>query len=60
MSAEGEYVVTFDRRPVAGPGAITGLRRMTLDDARKVVVLASRIPKTGRIIDAGSLQEIEL
>lgn len=60
MSTEDEYVVTFDQRPVSGPGAITGLRRMTLDDARETVAIASRIPKAGRIIDAGSLHEIKV
>lgn len=53
-----EYVVTFDRRPIHGPGAISGLRRMTLADALETVAIASRIPKTGRIIDADSLQEV--
>lgn len=60
MSTEDEYVVTFDRRPVSGPGAITGLRRMTLADAQETVAIASRIPKTGRIINAISLHEIKV
>lgn len=52
------YVVTFDPRPVAGPGAIDGLRRMTLREARRVLVLAASIPKHGRIIDADTLAEV--
>lgn len=51
-------MVTFDRRPVVGPGALGGLRRMTLDEARRTVRLAARIPKRGRIINAMTLAEI--
>jgi hypothetical protein len=47
------YVVTFDRRPIHGPGALTGLRRMTLDDARRLVAFAH--PRTGRIVHVGTL-----
>jgi hypothetical protein len=50
------YVVTFNPRPIAGPGAISGLRRMPLDEARKVLTLAARIPKHGRIVDAATLE----
>ena len=50
------YVVTFDPRPVAGPGAIDGLRRMPLDGARGVLTEAGRIPKHGRIVNADTLR----
>ena len=50
------YVVTFDPRPVTGPGAIGGLRRMTLREARDVLTLAASIPKRGRIVDAETLE----
>ena len=52
------YVVTFDPRPVAGPGAIAGLRRMSLDDARRLLADAARIPHHGRIIDADTLETV--
>lgn len=53
-----KYVVTFDPRPVVGPGAIAGLRRMTLTEAREVIAMAARIPKRGRIIDAETLEQV--
>lgn len=53
------YVVTFDPRPVSGPGAIAGLQRMTLDQARETLTIAARIPKRGRIIDAATLSEVD-
>ena len=53
------YVVTFDRRPVVGPGAIDGLRQMSLAEARKLVAEAGRIPKYGRIISTETLEEVE-
>jgi hypothetical protein len=53
------YVVTFDQRPVVGIGALSGLRRMTLIDARSLIALAGRIPKRGRIIDVETLAVVE-
>jgi hypothetical protein len=53
------YVVTFDQHPVVGIGALSGLRRMTLTDARSLIALAGRIPKRGRIIDAETLAVVE-
>jgi hypothetical protein len=50
------YVVTFDPRPVTGPGAIEGLRRMPLDEARGVLTEAGHIPKHGRIVHAVTLE----
>jgi len=58
VTKEQHYVVTFDRRPVAGPGALDGLRRMDLDEARSTLRLASRIPKHGRIIDTQTLEPV--
>lgn len=55
---DDQYVVTFDRRPVVGPGALDGLRRTTLEFARETLRIASRIPKHGRIIDAETLEEV--
>lgn len=52
-----QYVVTFNPCPITGPGALDGLRRMTLDEARTVVATAARIPKRGRIINADTLAE---
>lgn len=52
------YVVTFDSRPVIGPGALTGLKRMPLADARKLKEDAARIPKWGHIIDTETLTEV--
>ena len=52
---QAAYVVTFDPRPVTGPGAIKGLRRMTLDEARKLK--ADALPyRDGRIVEADTLQ----
>lgn len=51
------YVVTFDPRPVVGPGALDGLRRMTLPEAQEIKALALRIPKHGRVIDVETLEE---
>jgi hypothetical protein len=51
-----EFVVTFDPRPVYGPGAIDGLRRMSLADARALLDLAASIPKRGRIVNAATLE----
>lgn len=53
-----EYVVTFSRRPVVGVGALSGLRRMPFREAEELVSLASRIPKSGRIIHVGTLEEV--
>jgi hypothetical protein len=53
-----EYVVTFDPRPIVGPGAIDQLRRMPLADAEATLALAARIPKHGRIVDADTLEII--
>lgn len=50
-----EYVVTFDPRPITGPGAIEGLRRMSLEDAQDLLSWAARIPKHGRIVHAETL-----
>lgn len=41
------YVVTFERGQTL---SLDGLRRMSLDDARRLVELAARIPKHGRIV----------
>lgn len=49
------YVVTFDPRPVSGAGAVAGLRRMPLAEARDLTAVASRIPKCGRIVNAETL-----
>jgi hypothetical protein len=54
-----EYVVTFDSRPVYGPGAIEGLQRMPLADAYGVLSEAGRIPKRGRIVNARTLETVE-
>ena len=51
------YVVTFDQRPVTGPGAVDGLRRMTLAEARKLRDYAARIPKRGRIVNTETLED---
>lgn len=58
IPGELRYVVTFNPRPVTGPGSIDGLRRMTLPDARALRTEASRIPKSGRIVDAETLEVI--
>ncbi|MET8841473.1 hypothetical protein ABZW67_15435 [Streptomyces rubiginosohelvolus] len=58
ISAEAGFVVTFDRRP-AGPEAATGLRRMTLTEARELVALAGRIPKRGKILRASDLSTVQ-
>lgn len=50
-----DYVVTFDPRPVAGPGALKGLRRMTLSDARSLRADAVR---DGRIVNASTLATV--
>jgi hypothetical protein len=52
------YVVTFDPRPVTGPGAIAGLRLMSLDEAHGLFTEAGRIPKHGRIVNAVTLEEV--
>lgn len=54
----GSFVVTFDSRPVAGPGAIAGLRRMTFEEARKVHTRAAGDSRHGRIINAETLAEV--
>lgn len=51
------YVVTFARGPITGPGALDGLRRMSLADARTLLVTAAGIPKAGRIVHALTLDE---
>ncbi len=53
------YVVTFDPRPVIGPGALDGLKRMPLADARKLKSDAALIPKWGHIIDTNTLTEVQ-
>ncbi|MEU5036590.1 hypothetical protein AB0G48_20925 [Streptomyces rubiginosohelvolus] len=58
-SAEAGFVVTFDRRRPAGPKAVTGLRRMTLTEARDLVALAGRIPKRGKILRASDLSTVQ-
>jgi len=52
------YVVTFNPDRIAGPGAIDGLRRMTLADARKLVAGAALIPMHGRIVNAETLEVV--
>ena len=54
---ERMYVVTFDARPVT-PYGVLGLRRMTLDQARQVMRIAARIPKSGRIVNAATLEVV--
>lgn len=54
-----QYVVTFDPRPVVGPGALTGLRRMNLAEAQRLLSEAARIPKRGRIVDAETLEVVQ-
>jgi hypothetical protein len=50
-----DYVVTFNPRPVVGPGCLKGLRRMTLADARSLRADAIR---DGRIVHAGTLATV--
>lgn len=50
------YVVTFDHR---NPTVTRHLRRMTLDEARSLVVLAVRIPKRGIIVNVDTLEVTE-
>lgn len=52
------YVVTFDQREITGPGAIDGLKRMTLGEATALLELAARIPKHGRIVNAQTLATV--
>lgn len=59
MRVTPRYVVTFDPRPVTGPGALNGLRRMSKDEALALVKTARRIPKTGRVIDALTFETID-
>lgn len=54
MTCTCEYVVTFDRRPVAGPGAIEGLKRMPLAEAHSLVT--DTHPRHGRIVNAKTLE----
>jgi hypothetical protein len=56
IAREAEVVVTFDPRPVIGPGAIDGLRRMSLDAAHKLV--ADARPRRGRIVRVETLEVI--
>jgi hypothetical protein len=49
------YVVSLDTRPIAGPGALTGLRRMSLTEAREVAALAVRALRRPRIVHVDSL-----
>lgn len=53
--APADYVVTLDRRPITGPGAITGLRRMPIGEARDVAALAVRAMRRPRIVHADTL-----
>lgn len=50
------HVVTFDPRPVTGPGALDGLRRMSLQEARELQ--RGAFPRIGRIINADTLAEV--
>jgi hypothetical protein len=50
------YVVTFARGSIAGPGALNGLRRMPLADARGLRGFAA--PMRGRIVNATTLREV--
>lgn len=53
------HAVTFDPRPIAGPGSLDGLRRMTLADARSLVEDAAKgRRRRGRIIDTRTLAEV--
>jgi hypothetical protein len=51
------YAVTFDSREIAGPGAVKWLRRMTLDDARKLVAFAAPT-HNGRIVNVETLEVV--
>ena len=53
------YVVTFDPRPVTGPGALEGLRRMPKVEALNLLETARRIPKNGRVVDAVTFETVE-
>ena len=53
------YVVTFARGPIVGAGALNGLRRMSLADARALLATAANIPKAGRIVHALTLDAVE-
>lgn len=48
--APADYVVTLDARPITGPGALTGLRRMPIAEAREVAALAARTMRHPRIV----------
>ena len=52
------YVVTFDPRPICGPGSVDYLRRMTLAEARETLRIAARIPMHGRIVDVDTLEVV--
>lgn len=59
MTDKETYVVTFDPRPVAGPGAIAGLKRMTLTEARKLRAFAMPT-MVGRVVNATTLDTVEV
>lgn len=52
------YVVTFDTRTIDGPGAVSGLRRMTIDEARGLRDFAAAT-HTGRIVNVETLVIVE-
>lgn len=57
LGGDATFVVTFNPRPVAAPGSLKGLRRMSLADARDLVRLATPLYMRGRIINTETLAE---
>lgn len=55
---EDAYVVTFSCEQISGPGALDGLRRMTLSEAHSLMRTASLIPKSGRIVNVRTLEMV--
>jgi hypothetical protein len=53
------YVVTFNPGPIAGPGAIDGLRHWTLQEARDLRAYAATVPMSGRIVDVETLEVVD-
>lgn len=53
------FVVTFNPRPITGPGSVDQLRQMSLQEARELVAYAASIPKHGRIVNVETLEVVE-
>ena len=53
------YVLTFNPDPIAGPGAIEGLRHWTLAEARDLQAYAATVPMHGRIVDTVTLEGVQ-